>query len=89
MSAAKHIPIKPEGGSPVFPREAGSRRIYVGGSRPDIRVPMRAVVQSDTELSSGGVEPNPPVFLYDTSGDYGDPLKQADPAKGLPAHSCC
>ena len=85
MPAGKQIPIKEESAAPVFPPYSGSRRVYVGGSRPDIRVPMRAVIQEDTALSSGGTEPNPPVFLYDTSGDYGDPDKSTDIGQGLPA----
>ena len=49
-----------------------SRKIYVQGSRPDIRVPMREISQSDT-AASFGAEKNPPVFVYDTSGPYTDP----------------
>ena len=30
-----------------------SRKIYVEGSRPDIRVPMREISQSDTPASFG------------------------------------
>lgn len=63
----------------------GSRRIYVRGTRPDILVPMRAVDQDQTQLPDGRVEVNPPVFLYDTSGDFGDPEKKVDIARGLPA----
>jgi phosphomethylpyrimidine synthase len=61
-----------------------STKVYVEGSRPDIRVPMRAVAQSDTPASFGG-EPNPPVFVYDTSGPYTDPAAQIDIRRGLPA----
>ncbi|MGD8853791.1 MAG: phosphomethylpyrimidine synthase ThiC, partial [Gammaproteobacteria bacterium] len=45
----------------------GSRKIYVQGSRPDLRVGMREIEQSDTRTGSG-VEPNPPITVYDTSG---------------------
>ena len=31
-----------------------SRKIYVEGSRPDIRVPMREISQADTPASFGG-----------------------------------
>ncbi len=61
-----------------------SRKVYVRGSRPDIRVPMREIRQSDTRLASGGVETNPPVYVYDTSGPYTDPQAQIDIRKGLP-----
>ena len=49
-----------------------SRKIYVTGSRPDVRVPMREISQSDTPAHAGA-EPNPPVYVYDTSGPYSDP----------------
>jgi len=59
-----------------------SRKIYVQGSRPDIRVPMREISQSDTEMSFGG-EKNPPVYVYDTSGPYTDPDAKIDIRSGL------
>jgi phosphomethylpyrimidine synthase len=57
-------------------------KLYAEGSRPDIRVPMRAISQDDTEASMGA-EPNPPVFVYDTSGPYTDPAANIDIRKGL------
>ena len=59
-----------------------STKVFLEGSRPDIRVPMRAVAQSDTPDSFGG-EANPPVFVYDTSGPYTDPAVQVDIRRGL------
>ena len=59
-----------------------SRKIYIEGSRPDIRVPMREISQSDTEASFGG-EKNPPVYVYDTSGPYTDPEVAIDIRSGL------
>ena len=61
-----------------------SRKEYVQGSRPDLRVPMRVVEQSATPASFGA-EPNPPVWVYDTSGPYTDPRASIDIRKGLPA----
>ena len=61
----------------------GSRKIYVTGSRPDIRVPMREISQSPTPLSDGSFEENPPVTVYDTSGPYTDPAVTIDVRKGL------
>ncbi|WJF91087.1 phosphomethylpyrimidine synthase ThiC [Paraburkholderia bonniea] len=61
-----------------------SRKIYVTGSQPDIRVPMREISQSDTPDSFGG-EKNPPVYVYDTSGPYTDPQAEIDIRAGLPA----
>ena len=61
-----------------------SRKIHVEGSRPDLRVPMREIAQSDTPASFG-VEKNPPFVVYDTSGPYTDPAAAIDIRKGLPA----
>jgi phosphomethylpyrimidine synthase len=61
-----------------------SRKIFVQGSRPDIRVPMREVAQSDTPASFGA-ENNPPVTVYDTSGPYTDPAAKIDIRAGLAA----
>ncbi len=63
---------------------AGSRRIFVEGSRPDLRVPMREIVLASTPTLFGG-EDNPPVTVYDTSGPYTDPEARIDLAAGLPA----
>src|SRR3989454_1109820 len=52
-----------------------ARKIYLTGSRPDIRVPMREIA-----LSGG----TPPLRLYDTSGPYTDPDAQIDLKRGLP-----
>ncbi|GLR12088.1 phosphomethylpyrimidine synthase [Chitinimonas prasina] len=59
-----------------------SRKVYVEGSRPDIRVPMREISQTDTPTSFGG-EKNPPIYVYDTSGPYTDPAVQIDVRRGL------
>jgi len=59
-----------------------SRKIYVQGSRPDIRVPMREITLNDTPLTAG-VEHNPPVVVYDTSGPYTDPDIEIDVRNGL------
>ena len=62
---------------------AGSQKIYVTGSRPDIRVPMREIRQSPTPLADGKFEDNPPVTVYDTSGPYTDPDVTIDVRQGL------
>ncbi len=61
-----------------------SRKVYVEGSRPDIRVPMREITQSETPASFGAEE-NPPIFVYDCSGPYTDPDASIDIRQGLPA----
>ncbi|MFP4076160.1 MAG: phosphomethylpyrimidine synthase ThiC [Halochromatium sp.] len=60
-----------------------SRKCYVTGSRPDLRVPMREVAQTPT-LTSAGREENPPIYVYDTSGPYSDPEARIDLMAGLP-----
>ncbi len=60
----------------------GSQKIYVQGSRPDIRVPMREITLADTPTDFGG-EKNPPVRVYDTSGPYTDPNVKIDLRTGL------
>ncbi len=63
---------------------AGSRKIYVRGSRDDIRVPMREIALSPTRTSQG-LEENESVVVYDTSGPYTDPDVEIDLRRGLPA----
>ncbi|MER2119768.1 MAG: phosphomethylpyrimidine synthase ThiC [Solibacillus sp.] len=63
---------------------SGSKKVYVTGSRPDIKVPMREIELSPT-TGTFGEEENPPVRVYDTSGPYTDPDHSVDITKGLPA----
>lgn len=60
----------------------GSQKMYVQGSRTDIRVPMREITLADTPTDFGG-EKNPPVRVYDTSGPYTDPAVKIDLRTGL------
>ena len=62
-----------------FPR---SQKVYVQGSRADIRVPMREISLDVTPTDFGG-EINAPVTVYDTSGPYTDPNVTIDVRKGL------
>jgi phosphomethylpyrimidine synthase len=62
----------------------GSRKIFVEGSRPDVRVAMREVALSQTPTLFGG-EANTPVTIYDPSGPYTDPDARIDLAAGLAA----
>jgi len=61
----------------------GSQKIYVEGSRADIRVGMREIAQAETPASFGA-EHNPPITVYDTSGPYTDPEARINLRKGLP-----
>lgn len=60
-----------------------STKVYVEGSRPDIRVPMREIALSPT-ITEQGETPNEPIRVYDTSGVYTDPTHEIDIEKGLP-----
>jgi len=64
----------------------GSRKVYIEGSRPDIRVPFREVSLTDTLVAEGTLtrrEANPPLRLFDASGVYTDPDVAIDVTRGL------
>lgn len=52
-----------------------SRKVYVQGSHPGVRVPMREVTLTNGES----------ITLYDCSGPYTDPQVNIDVTRGLPA----
>ncbi|WP_299794549.1 phosphomethylpyrimidine synthase ThiC [uncultured Shewanella sp.] len=64
-----------------------SEKVYLVGSRDDIRVGMRQIYQSDTAIGTSGSEPvfeaNPPLKVYDCAGPYSDPDADIDVRKGL------
>lgn len=68
-SASKHYP--------------SSRKVYIEGSRPDIQVPMREITLTAT-VTEQGLEENPPLRVYDSSGIYADGEANIDLRKGLP-----
>ena len=59
-----------------------SSKIYVAGSRADLQVPMREIALTPTETESG-VEENPPIRVYDSSGIYSDASASIDLRAGL------
>jgi len=59
-----------------------STRIHVEGSRPDLRVAMREIIQADSHTAAGP-QSNPPLPVYDTSGPYTDPEASIDLVAGL------
>ena len=61
-----------------------SRRVYVDGKLPGVRVPFREITQSPSRELDGNLVANPPVRVYDTSGPWGDPDLHCDSVKGLP-----
>jgi phosphomethylpyrimidine synthase len=64
---------------PPFP---GSRKIYVTGSRPDLRVAMREIALTPTQTQDGP-RCNPSVVVYDPTGPYTDPDPKVEITRGL------
>ncbi|MGM3172445.1 phosphomethylpyrimidine synthase ThiC [Dickeya chrysanthemi] len=64
-----------------------SQRIYLTGSHPDIRVPMREIQLSPTLVGGNRDNPryeaNEAIPVYDTAGPYGDPAVTPDVHRGL------
>ncbi|MBK0099575.1 phosphomethylpyrimidine synthase ThiC [Erwinia sp. S63] len=64
-----------------------SKRIWITGSRADIRVPMREIQLSPTHIGGSKDHPhyeqNEPVPVYDTAGAYGDLEATIDVHQGL------
>lgn len=64
-----------------------SKKVYLEGSRADIRVPFREIAQTDT-LTINKDEtkrtPNPPIRVYDTSGPFTDADYAVNVRQGLP-----
>src|SRR5882762_10829543 len=81
------VAIKPAENKPSVSNEKplpNSRRVYIEGQQPGVRVPFREIDQSPTRNFDGSLEENSPVRVYDTSGPYGDPSMRSDVREGLP-----
>src|SRR5215510_7824950 len=61
-----------------------SRRVYLTGTQPGVRVPFREIGQTPTRNFDGKLSENPPLHVYDTSGPWGDPELHCDVREGLP-----
>ncbi len=62
-----------------------SRKIYVEGNQPGVRVPMREITLTGSGSEGNGSDGKKKTFLiYDTSGPYTDPKAGIDIHKGLP-----
>ena len=59
----------------------GSAKVYVAGSREDLRVPVRQITLTNT---GGNGDQAPSISVYDTSGPYTDPATNIDIHAGLP-----
>ncbi|MDD2764617.1 MAG: phosphomethylpyrimidine synthase ThiC [Opitutaceae bacterium] len=84
MSTATHSTASRNGASSTPEPGAACRRIYVTGSRSDLRVPMREISLQPTRGLDGRLAANDPVRVYDTSGPWGEPSFHQDPTRGLP-----
>ncbi len=61
-----------------------SQKVYVTGSLPSIRVPMREITLTPTKGPNGDIPtPNAPVTVYDPSGPYTDPNIDINVREGL------
>jgi len=80
----KPVPPMPDSSqyASLFPN---SKKIYIEGALPGVRVPLREVSLSATRNFKGELEPNAPVRVYDASGPYTDPAAKIDVRQGLPA----
>ncbi|MDX6575015.1 MAG: phosphomethylpyrimidine synthase, partial [Blastocatellia bacterium] len=67
------------------PALPNSRRTYINGEQPGVRVPFREIDQNPTRNFDNTLEENPPVRVYDSSGPWGDPAMACDVRDGLPA----
>ena len=63
----------------------GMKRVYVKGSRPDLKVPFREIELQPTRQPDGKLQANEAVRVYDTSGPWGDLDFHGDVRRGLPA----
>jgi len=62
-----------------------SKKIVVAGKLYNIKVAMREISLSDTQLSGNGISvPNAPVTVYDTSGPFTDETVSIDINQGIP-----
>ncbi|MGC6746068.1 hypothetical protein ACP0HM_25305 [Escherichia coli] len=70
--------------APPFPTQ---KRIYITGTQPGVRVPMREIQLSPTLIGGSKEQPqyeeNEAIPAYDTSGPYGDPQIAINVQQGL------
>ena len=73
--------VKSTESNPTLPN---SRRVYVEGTQPGVKVPFREITQSPSRNFDGTLAQNPPVRAYDTSGRWGDGEQSCEVTQGLP-----
>lgn len=68
----------------IKPVLSNSRRVYVEGKLPGVKVPFREIAQTPSRNFDGTLVSNPPVRVYDTSGPWGDNEVCCEVSQGLP-----
>ena len=64
---------------------AGSQKVYITSTTDArVRVPMRKIAMSPTELEGRAPVENAPLYVYDTSGPFTDPDIPVDVTRGIP-----
>ncbi len=64
---------------------AGSQKVYITSTTDArVRVPMRKIAMSPTELEGRAAIENAPLYVYDTSGPFTDPDIPVDVTRGIP-----
>ena len=81
-SSKSTAPINTPEDSEKIQQFAASKKIYITGSREDIKVPMREISQTSSKGETGDYE-NPQIWVYDTSGPYTDPEIEINLSHGL------
>ena len=64
-----------------FPK---AEKIYLSGKIHSLKIPVRTIAISDSEIDNTKVEKNENVTVYDSSGPYTDPKIKTDIRQGLP-----
>ena len=81
-SSKSTAPINNPEDSEKIQQLAASKKIYITGSREDLKVPMREISQTSSKGETGDYK-NPEIWVYDTSGPYTDPEIEINLSRGL------
>jgi phosphomethylpyrimidine synthase len=79
-----HFAMSTSTDTPTNRQFPASTRVYLKGSRDDIRVPVREIALAPTNGMNGRIEVNEPVRVYDCAGPWGDPAFNGTVEQGLP-----
>ena len=81
MMIANRTAFEPQSTEPL----PASAKVYLPGNlHREIQVPMREIQLNSTKASTGRIELNASVRVYDCSGPWGDPAFKGDVEQGLP-----